>query len=80
MRIFRGFGLAVAAFALAGGGAPSVGGAVAQSLLAKADVILHRIEPLEGEGGPVFDVYVARSFADYLWGWLEDAVQEYGPS
>lgn len=32
MRIFRGFGLAVAAFALAGGGAPSVGGAVAQSL------------------------------------------------
>ena len=55
-------------------------GAVAQSLLAKADVILHRIEPLEGEDGPVFDVYVARSFADYLWGWLEDAVQEYGPS
>ena len=28
--------------------------------------------------GPTFDVYVARSFAHYLFAWLEDAGREYG--
>ncbi|MEE9184627.1 MAG: sarcosine oxidase subunit gamma family protein [Acidimicrobiia bacterium] len=28
--------------------------------------------------GPAFDLYVPRSFADYLWAWLEDAGTEYG--
>ncbi len=28
--------------------------------------------------GPVFDIYVARGFAQYLWVWLEDAGAEYG--
>src|ERR687895_448167 len=28
--------------------------------------------------GPAFDVYVARSFAHYVWAWLEDAGLEYG--
>ena len=27
---------------------------------------------------PAFDLYVLRSFADYLWAWLEDAAREYG--
>jgi sarcosine oxidase gamma subunit len=27
---------------------------------------------------PTFDIYVARSFAEYLWAWLEDAGGEYG--
>ncbi|NIO38860.1 MAG: hypothetical protein GTO41_00860, partial [Burkholderiales bacterium] len=27
---------------------------------------------------PSYDIYVHRSFADYLWRWLEDAAQEYG--
>ena len=31
-----------------------------------------------GAEGPVFDIYVLRSFAEYLWAWLEDAAQEYG--
>ena len=30
--------------------------------------------------GPVFEVYVLRSFAEYLWAWLEDAGREYGVS
>ena len=27
---------------------------------------------------PTYDIYVLRSFAEYLWLWLEDAAQEYG--
>ncbi len=44
---------------------------VVQTLLAKADVILHQT------GADAYDVYVRRSFADYLWLWLEDAGLEY---
>ena len=48
-------------------------GACAQSLLAKAAVLIHQVDD-----GPTFDVYVLRSFAEYLWLWLEDAAKEYG--
>jgi sarcosine oxidase subunit gamma len=52
-------------------------GRCAQTLLAKASVLIHLTD--DGpERGPGFDVYVARSFADYLWTWLEDAGREYG--
>ncbi|MDP6786989.1 MAG: sarcosine oxidase subunit gamma family protein [Rhodospirillales bacterium] len=44
-------------------------GQVAQSTLAKADVILFRIT---GDD-PAFDILVGRSFAEYLWRWIEDA-------
>ena len=27
---------------------------------------------------PTYDIYVLRSFAEYLWLWLEDAAMEYG--
>ena len=47
-------------------------GDCAQSVLAKAIVILHQT------GESAYDIYVERSFADYLWTWLEDAAQEYG--
>lgn len=47
-------------------------GKVARSLLAKAEVTLHRT------AADAFDIYVARSYADYLWRWLEDAGAEYG--
>ncbi len=47
-------------------------GEVAQSTLAKADIILHQTKE------STFDIYVRRSFADYLWRWLEDAGAEYG--
>lgn len=48
-------------------------GRVARTLVARAPVILHQV----GDG-PAFDIYVARSFADYLWAWLEDAGAEFG--
>lgn len=56
---------------------PSVfaAGACAQSTLALTEMLLHRPE---GEGPPVFDVFVHRSFADYLWRWFESAAAEFG--
>jgi sarcosine oxidase subunit gamma len=52
-------------------------GRCAQSLLAKAAVLIHLVDDVP-ERGPSFDVYVARSFVHYLWTWLEDAGREYG--
>jgi sarcosine oxidase, subunit gamma len=52
-------------------------GGCAQSLLAKAAVLIHLVDD-DQTRGPAFDVYVARSFAHYLWMWLEDAGREYG--
>ena len=52
-------------------------GTCAGTLLAKASVLIHVLDD-DPERGPSFDVYVARSFADYLWVWLEDAGREYG--
>ena len=43
-------------------------GRCARSLVAKATVLVHRIDE-----APSFDLYVDRSFAEYLWRWLEDA-------
>ena len=48
-------------------------GHCAQSHLAKAAITLHQT----GDA-PAFDLYTRRSFADYLWRWLEDAGREYG--
>lgn len=48
-------------------------GHCAQSHLAKAAITLHQTDD-----GPAFDLYTRRSFADYLWRWLEDAAREYG--
>ena len=52
-------------------------GSCAQTLLAKAAVLIHLLDD-DRERGPSFDVYVARSFAHYLWTWLDDAGREYG--
>ena len=52
-------------------------GDCAQSLLARAAVILYRRKD-DADGGASFEIHVARSFAAYLWSWLEDAAGEYG--
>jgi sarcosine oxidase subunit gamma len=52
-------------------------GNCAQSLLAKASVLIH-LPNDDAQRGPTFDLYVARSFAHYLFAWLEDAGREYG--
>ncbi len=48
-------------------------GQCAQSTFAKALVIIHQTS-----AAPAYHIYVERSFADYLWMWLEDAAAEYG--
>jgi len=48
-------------------------GRCAQTILAKASVILQQVDET-----PAYEVYVARSFAEYLWSWVEDAGLEYG--
>ena len=47
-------------------------GTCTQTVLAKAVVVIQRIS------NDTFRVIVRRSFADYLWRWLEDAALEYG--
>ncbi|MCC7048287.1 MAG: sarcosine oxidase subunit gamma [Alphaproteobacteria bacterium] len=54
------------------------GGACAQSLVAKVGVILHRTDAGAAGEPARFELHVLRSFADYLWRFLEDAGQEYG--
>lgn len=51
-------------------------GSCARSLLAKAAVLIHLLD--DGPQGALFDLTVTRSFAHYLWSWLEDAGREYG--
>lgn len=57
-------------------------GSVAQTLLAKADVLLHRRDDLDGNGDtfpvPIFDIHIRRSFAEYMWSWLLDAGRDVG--
>ena len=53
-------------------------GACAQTILAKATVAIHLSADESAADGPAFEVYVLRSFAEYLWAWLEDAGAEYG--
>ncbi len=53
-------------------------GACAQTLLAKATVVIYLSADESAADGPAFEVYVLRSFAEYLWIWLEDAGREYG--
>jgi len=53
-------------------------GRCAQSHLAKVDVLVHLVADDSGPDGPTFELYVLRSFAEYLWTWLEDASREYG--
>ena len=48
-------------------------GQCAQSHLAKAPVLLRLLDR-----EPSFEIVVRRSFADYLWLWIEDAAAEYG--
>ena len=48
-------------------------GRCAQSTVGTVDVIVHQTDEV-----PSYELYVQRSFAEYLWLWLEDAALEYG--
>ena len=47
-------------------------GQCAQTLLARGGIILHQIDD-----APTYDIYPLRSFSEYTWMWLSDAVAEY---
>lgn len=49
-----------------------------QSPLAHLPAIIHHIAFDKKTGGSDYDIYIARSFAEFLWRWLEDAGDEYG--
>ena len=51
-------------------------GHCAQSMIAKADLTIVRLE--DSQDGPTYDLTVRISFAEYVWLWLEDAAREYG--
>lgn len=51
-------------------------GQIAQSLIAKATAILELVS--DGPEGTIFLVMCRRSFAEYLFRWLEDAGREHG--
>ena len=48
-------------------------GQCAQTLLARSGIILSQIDD-----APSYDILPRRSFAEYTWRWLEDAMAEYG--
>ena len=52
-------------------------GRCAQTTLARTTMLLHLLAD-DAMGGPVFDLYVARSYADYAWTWLERAGAQFG--
>ncbi|HJM50447.1 MAG TPA: sarcosine oxidase subunit gamma family protein [Alphaproteobacteria bacterium] len=49
-------------------------GACAQTLLGQVGVLLHCLDAEAGQ----YEITVPRSFAEYLWAWLEDGALEYG--
>lgn len=51
-------------------------GMVLQSHLGKCNVIIHYVAG--NDERPFFDLYTNRSFADYLWKYLENAAREFG--
>jgi len=51
-------------------------GQCASTVLEQAHVTLHHCSTLKN-GSSRYHIYVHRSFADYLWRWLEDAMAEY---
>lgn len=53
-------------------------GRVVNTLLARAHVTIHQINSDDPGELPAYELYVHRSFAEYLWTWLEDATREYG--
>lgn len=56
----------------------SQAGMVAGTVVAKATVVLHLVSDEPAPAGALFHLLVRRSFADYLFRWLEDAGREDG--
>jgi len=53
-------------------------GQCAQTILARSDITLHHVAHEANTNDAIYDIIVFRSFAEYVWTWLEDAAREYG--
>lgn len=53
-------------------------GKVVNTNLAKCHVTLHQTDYDKNSKAPAYHLYIHRSFAEYMWMWLEDASREYG--
>ncbi len=53
-------------------------GQCVQSTMALAHVLIHQTALNKRTTTPTYHIYIHRSFAEYLWAWLEDAGGEYG--
>jgi sarcosine oxidase subunit gamma len=53
-------------------------GSCAGTSLALTQIILDHLSAAGDAGFSAYDIYVQRSYATYLWAWLEDAAREYG--
>ncbi|NQW01166.1 MAG: sarcosine oxidase subunit gamma [Rhodospirillales bacterium] len=53
-------------------------GQVVNTLLGRGHVLLHQTDHEPASGSSAYDIYVHRSYAEYLWSWIEDAAREYG--
>lgn len=52
-------------------------GQCAETVIARSGALVHCVAPGRRKDD-TFDIFVAASFAEYLWTWLEDAGGEYG--
>lgn len=53
-------------------------GQVVNTLLGRCHITLHQTAVASQSGNPSYDIYVHRSFSEYMWTWIEDACREYG--
>ena len=52
-------------------------GQCAQTGMSKANVVLHQIEA-QGTTWPSYEIYILKSFADYLWRWIALVAEDFG--
>ena len=53
-------------------------GQCAQTILGRSDITVHQVAHEARTDAATYDIIVFRSFAEYVWTWLEDAAREYG--
>ena len=53
-------------------------GDCAQTAFALSQVLIHQLSETKSTKNATYHISVNRSFAEYIWAWLEDAAQEYG--
>jgi sarcosine oxidase subunit gamma len=55
-------------------------GQCAQTSLSRVNVLLHQTDNDGSTGAPSYEIYVLKSFSDYLWRWLGLIAEDFGMS